>query len=131
MSGSKGKTIAGWIVSGVVAAFLCGPSAGGKFFEWDGKETMFTDLGFTIQMMYGIGILEVVITILYLIPRTAFIGAILLTGYLGGATVTHVRVSDPFFFPILIGVVMWIGLALRRPEIFTLAIGAPIRSESK
>lgn len=56
-----------------------------------------------------------------LIPRTAFIAAILLTAYLGGATATHVRVGEPFFFPIIIGIVVWIALGLRKPAVFRLA----------
>ena len=48
----------------------------------------------------GIGILEIVCTVVYVMPRTSMLGAILLTGYLGGATATHVRIGDPFFFPI-------------------------------
>jgi DoxX-like family len=56
---------------------------------------------------------EVVCAILYLIPRTAVLGAILLTGYLGGATATHVRVGEPFFLPIIFAVVLWLGIFLR------------------
>ena len=73
--------------------------------------------------MFKIGVLEAVLALLYLIPRTSFLGAILLTGYLGGATVTHLRIADPFFFPPIIGVLMWVGCALRRPLIFRLALG--------
>lgn len=56
-------------------------------------------------------------TILYLIPRTAVLGAIVLTAYLGGATATHVRVGEPFIFPILIGVLVWAGLFLRNARL--------------
>jgi hypothetical protein len=55
-------------------------------------------------------------TIIYVIPRTAVLGAILLTGYLGGAVATHVRVGDPLFpvlFPVILGVLIWGGLYLR------------------
>lgn len=121
---SKKLLIAGWIVSGLVAAFLIAVSAAGKFTEWEGKAEMFGHLGYTTDLMMKIGVLEVVLTILYLIPRTAFLGAILLTGYLGGATEVHVRAGDAFFFPILVGVVMWVGLGLRVPSIFKLAQGA-------
>jgi hypothetical protein len=50
---------------------------------------------------------------LYALPRTSILGAILLTGYLGGATATHVRVGQPFVFPIVFGVLVWLGLWLR------------------
>jgi hypothetical protein len=73
--------------------------------------------------MTKIGVVEVVITILFLIPQTSFIGAILLTGYLGGATVTHVRLGDSFVVPVVIGVLVWIALGLRNPAIFCLARG--------
>lgn len=126
---SKKQRVAGWIVSGIVTLFLLGPSAAGKFVEWQGKEEEFARMGFTTDVMFKIGILEVAIALLYFIPRTSFIGAILVTGYLGGATVTHVRVGEPFIMPVIIGVVAWIGCALRRPEIFSLAFG-PQKSDS-
>jgi hypothetical protein len=103
---------------------LIGLSASGKFTEWEGKEEMFGKLGWTEDLMFEIGIVEVVITILFLIPRTAFIGAILITAYLGGATAAHLRVGDAFVFPIILGVVIWIALGLRTPDVFKLAIGS-------
>jgi hypothetical protein len=120
---SKKQKIVGWVISGLVAAMLIGPSAMGKLTEWEGKEAMFAKMGFTTELMFKIGIVEVVVAVLYLIPQTAFLGAILITGYLGGAIVTHVRVQDPFIMPVIIGVVMWIGLGLRLPQIFSLAFG--------
>lgn len=120
---TKKMRITGWVITAVVAFFLIVPSAGGKFAEWEGKEAMFTKMGFTTELMWKIGILEVVLALLLLVPRTSFLAAILLTAYLGGATVTHVRIDDAFFMPPLMGVVMWVGLALRRPEIFALAAG--------
>ena len=83
--------------------------------------------------MFKIGIVEVAIAILFLIPRTAFVGAILLAAYLGGATATHVRVGDPFYFPIIIGVVAWIALGLRKPEVLRLALGydKPVSQENQ
>ena len=120
----KSKAVyAGWALSGLLAAFLIVASASGKFTEWEGKAEMFATLGWTTDVMFRIGIVEVVISILFLIPRSAFLGAILLTAYLGGATATHVRVGDPFFMPIIIGIVVWIALGLRQPEVFSLAFG--------
>jgi len=121
--GYKPQRIIGWILSGLIAVLLIGPSAMGKFVEWEGKDKMFTHIGFSPELIFKIGILEVILAVIYLIPKTAFIGAILLTGYLGGATVTHLRVGDPFIAPVIIGVVMWIGLGLRCPAIFSLAMG--------
>ena len=70
-------------------------------------------LGYPERLALGIGILELACTIVYMIPRTSILGAILLTGYLGGATATHVRIGDPFYFPVLFGVLIWSGLFLR------------------
>ena len=123
MQPSRLKRSIGWVLSILLSLFLAGPSAIGKFVDWEGKEQMFDHLGYTAELITRIGVVEIVIALLFLIPRTAFIAAILITGYLGGATATHVRVGDPFLMPIILGVVLWISLGLRRPEIFSLAIG--------
>jgi hypothetical protein len=73
-------------------------------------------LGYPESVITGIGIVLLVCTVAYMIPRTSILGAILLTGYLGGATATHVRVGAPLFpvlFPGLLGVLIWGGLFLR------------------
>ena len=70
--------------------------------------------GYPERLILLIGMLEVGCTIVYLIPRTAVLGAILMTGYLGGATATNVRVGDPSVIgPILAGILVWAGLYLR------------------
>ena len=73
----------------------------------------FVGLGFPESFALGIGIVEIACAVLYVIPRTSVLGAILLTGYLGGATATHVRIGEPFFIPIVLGVLVWGGLYLR------------------
>ncbi|MDQ8201397.1 DoxX family protein [Pelagicoccus sp. SDUM812003] len=121
---NKSKTkLAGWILSGLLSAFLIFASASGKFTDWEGKEEMFSHLGWSIDTMVAIGILEVLIAILYLVPRIAFYGAIMLSAYLGGAVATHVRVGDPYFMPALLGIVAWVSLALRDPSVWNLALG--------
>lgn len=117
---SKAMRISGWVMSALLAAFLIFASASGKFVDWEGKAEMFEHLGYSSDVMFKIGVLEVILAILFLIPRTGFLGAVLLTGYLGGATVTHVRVGDPFFMPVLIGVFLWTSYVFRRPEVFAL-----------
>lgn len=77
----------------------------------------FTRLGYAESLALGIGILELVCTVVYVIPRTSILGAILLTGYLGGATATHVRIGEPFFAPIILGVLVWGGLFLRDEQL--------------
>src|SRR3989475_7923475 len=74
-------------------------------------------LGYPESVIVPLGIVLLACTVLYMIPRTSVLGAILLTGYLGGAVATHVRVSDPLFthilFPVYLGVLIWTGLFLR------------------
>jgi hypothetical protein len=76
----------------------------------------FARLGYPESVILGIGITEIVCTLIYAIPRTSVLGAVLLTGYLGGAVATHVRAGDGvvnFVGPILGGVLVWAGLYLR------------------
>jgi hypothetical protein len=77
----------------------------------------FAHLQIPVSFAFGLGVLEVTCTVIYLIPRTAVLGAILLTGYLGGAMLTHLRVGDQFFTHIIMGVVLWGGLYLREPRL--------------
>ena len=69
------------------------------------------------RLAIAIGILELACTVIYAIPKTAVLGAILLTGYLGGAILTHLRIADPFWNPIIPGVLVWLGLYLREPRL--------------
>ena len=77
----------------------------------------FTHLGIPEKLAFGLGVVELACAILYLIPQTFVLGAILRTGYLGGATCTHLRAGDPFFMPVLVGVFVWGGLFLREPRL--------------
>jgi len=70
-------------------------------------------LGLPASLILPLAILEVSCVVIYLIPATSILGAILLTGYIGGAICTHWRVGDPFFIQIALGVVVWLGLYLR------------------
>jgi DoxX-like family len=77
-------------------------------------------LGYPESVIVGLGIVLLVSTALYVIPQTCLLGAILLTGYLGGAVATHVRVSDglfPMLFPVIVGALLWGGLVLRNPRL--------------
>ena len=81
------------------------------------------ELGYPESVIVGLGLVLVACTILYLIPRTAVLGAILLTGYLGGAIATHVRVGGPLFsviFPLIFGAMLWGGLYLRDERVRSL-----------
>lgn len=116
---SKKQTLAGRILSGLAVAFLL----------FDGVTKIFMDklppealkageaLQWPIELMPTVGTLLLISLAVYLIPRTAIFGAVLLTGYLGGAVASHIRVSNPLFshtlFPVYIAVLLWLGLYLR------------------
>lgn len=119
---TKTKHIIGWVLTGLVGLFMIGVSGVPKFLDFPGKDEMMSKLGIPLALLPTLGILEITVAVIYLIPRTSFLGAILMTGYLGGAVWTHLRVGDPWFFPIIIGVLAWVGLALRQPMIFALAM---------
>ena len=86
-------------------------------------------VGYPESTVFPLGCILLVCTLLYAIPRTSILGAILLTGYLGGAVATHVRIGDPLFshvlFPVYFGVMLWGGLYLRESRLPALI---PIRS---
>lgn len=87
-----------------------------------------TKLGYSESLIVPIGILLILCTILYLIPTTSVLGAILLTGYLGGAVATHVRANEgafPIVFPIIFGALLWLGLYLNDTRLRALI---PLRS---
>ena len=120
---SKTAIWAGRTLSGLAVAFLL----------LDGVMKLFTPapvvegmirLGYPVSESVGIGIVLLACVALYTIPRTSFLGAVLLTGYLGGAVATHVRVNDSLFshtlFPIYFGTVIWLGLFLRNQKLRTL-----------
>ena len=75
-------------------------------------------LGYPLSTIFPIGLTGLACILLYAVPRTSVIGAILLTGYLGGATATQVRLLDPWFgFPVVLGVLAWAGLYLRERQV--------------
>ena len=77
-----------------------------------------TKFGYSPTLAPWIGVSLLVSTVLYIVPRTTVLGAILVTGYLGGATATQVRVGDPWFlFPVALGVMAWAGLWCRNARI--------------
>jgi hypothetical protein len=73
----------------------------------------FAHFGLPLHIAAGLGIVEISCAVVYAIPRVAVLGAILMTGYLGGAAATNVRVGDSFVVPVLLGVLVWGGLFLR------------------
>lgn len=106
----------GYIVSALPAAMLIF-SAVMKLMRPTAVVEEFSRLGYSENVIIALGIVELVCTIVYIIPQTAVLGAILLTGYLGGAIATHVRLSEAFVAQAVFGVVLWLGLYLREPRL--------------
>ena len=113
---SKKGVWTGRVLSGLVVLFLI-PDGIIKFIKPAPVVDAFAHLGLPLSLANTIGILLLVCTAIYAFPRTAVLGAILLTGYLGGAVATHLRAGDPLFshvlFPTYLGVMLWLGLYLR------------------
>ena len=120
---TKLQRIIGWVMTALLEIMLIGLSGISKFMEFPGKKEMLDRMGISADLLSRIGVVEIAVAILFMIPRTSFIGAILITGYLGGAIMTHLRIGDPWIFPVILGVFMWIALGLRNPVVFSLALG--------
>jgi len=121
---SKKMLWAGWIIS-VLPVLMLLMSGVMKLVKPDFVVDSFRDLGWPESLALCLGILEISCTVVYLIPRTSVLGAILLTGYLGGATATHIRIGEPFYTPVIPGVLIWGGLYLRDARLRALL---PLRS---
>lgn len=74
-------------------------------------------LGYPERLILPLGIVEILCALIYAIPRTSVFGAVLLTAYFGGATATHIRIGEPFYAPVLFGILVWIGLYLREERL--------------
>jgi hypothetical protein len=117
---SRRSVIAGRVLTGIVALLLT-LDAGIKLVGAKAAVEGSAQLGFTPQQVFVIGVIAAVCLVLYLIPRTAPIGAVLWTGYFGGAIVTHLRVGNPLFThilpPIYVSILIWGSLYLRDPRV--------------
>lgn len=109
---------AGRLMSGIVVAFLLFDGTI-KLLDLAVVRDTLEALGYPASLARGLGILTLVVAILYALPRTALLGAVLLTGLLGGAMATHLRVGSPLFSHLLFGLYLgglaWAGLLLRDP----------------
>lgn len=101
----------------ILPALLLTFSAAMKFVRPAGMAEGFTHLGWPVGLAVLLGVLEFGSTLLYVIPRTSILGAILLTGYMGGAIATHVRIGEPVYTHVLLGIMIWGGLYLREPRL--------------
>ena len=119
-SSAKKRSIAGYVLTGLVAAFLTFDTVM-KLLQLAPAVQGTTELGYPAGTVVVIGAIELVCLVLYLIPPTSVLGALLLTGYLGGAIATHVRVGSPLpthtLFPIYVALMAWGGLYLRESRL--------------
>jgi hypothetical protein len=111
----------GWGLSGLFAVFMLGASVAPKLMGMDVAAETMVQLGWDPRHTLLIGVLELVLVVLYLIPRTNLLGAVLMTGLLGGAMATQIRAESPLFshilFSLYLGLFMWGGLWLRDPQV--------------
>jgi hypothetical protein len=118
---SKSNLVAGRIISGLVILFMLFDATIKFIKPPEVIQTTVNELGYAEHHIFVHGIIALVVTLLYAIPRTSVLGAILLTAHLGGAVASHLRVDNPIFshvlFPVYVGLLMWLGLWLRSPQL--------------
>lgn len=119
-STSKGRLITAWILSGLVILFMLFDAIN-KFIQPEPVVEGTLELGFAQHHIAVIGLLALISTILYSIPKTSVTGVVLLTAFWGGAIATHVRLDNPLFshtlFPVYLAVLAWGGLWLRNESL--------------
>jgi DoxX-like family len=117
---SRARVWTGRMITGLISAFML-LDAVMKFAKPAPVAAAFARTGWPIELSITLGAILLISTILYLIPRTAVVGAILLTGYLGGAVATNLRLQNPLFtntlFPVYFGILVWAALWLRIPAV--------------
>jgi len=122
---SRREALLGKSLSALAALFLIVDSTG-KLLEVQPVIDGTVRLGYSPDIVLTLGVLQLACVVIYLIPRTSVLGAVLLTGYLGGAVATHVRVESPLFshifFPVYLATLLWVGLVLRDTRLRTLLL---------
>ena len=118
---SRTMTIAGWVLSGLFVLFMLGASVTPKLIGMPVADETMRQLGWPDGYVLMIGIIELVLVLLYVFPKTSVLGAVLMMALLGGAMATQIRAGSPLFshqlFSIYLGLVMWGGLWLRDPTL--------------
>ena len=118
---SKSKLWISWIMSGLVILFMLFDGITKLMPPNEMIKASIDQLGYSVKHLPVMGTLGLISTVLYIIPRTTILGAVLLTGYFGGAIATHVRVDNPLFshvlFPVYLAILMWGGLWLRNQSV--------------
>ena len=124
----KKRPWAGIVISAIPTLFLL-MDAVGKLVKPEPVVTGTVELGYPETVILPLGIVLLICTIIYAVPKTSVVGAVLLTGYLGGAVATHVRIGNPLFthtlFPVYLGILIWLGLYFRDVRLRQLV---PLRS---
>jgi hypothetical protein len=120
---SRSSTMAGWVLSGLFVLFMLGASVAPKLTGMPIAAETMRQLGWPDGYVLMIGVIELVLVLLYIFPRTSVLGAVLMMALLGGAMATQIRVGSPLFthqlFSIYLGLFMWGGLWLRDPALRT------------
>ena len=116
-SSAKGQRAAGWVLSVLPAAMLL--LGGVNALTASAQVVQGTEhLGYTVRVLPVLATLELISAVVYLIPQTAVLGAILLTGYFGGAIASHVRIGEKTWVAgAVMGVMVWLGIWLREPRL--------------
>jgi hypothetical protein len=113
--------IAGWVLSALIGLFLAIASAAPKFMGIEAATSAMDVVGWPMKYLILIGCIEVGCVVLFLIPRTALLGAVLTTGLLGGSLAANLRVDNPLFshtlFSIYLGLAVWLALWLREEKV--------------
>ena len=111
----------GWIMTALLLLFLLPASVAPKFLNLSAAVDALVELDWPTQYLLLLGIIELACLILFVIPRTSLLGAVLMTGLLGGAMASHLRAGSPMFshtlFSVYLGLFMWIALWLRSPRV--------------
>ena len=118
-AGSKGMLWTARVLSGLMALLFVFDGIGHLMKPAPVVEA-FSRLGYPLSASIGIGLLALICTAMYVTPRTSLLGAILLTGYLGGAVSTHVRAGSTLFetiFPVILGALVWAGIFVRDAQL--------------
>lgn len=125
---ARGHARTGQVISGLVVAFLVFDAVI-HILRIDAVVAAFETLGFPLTTSVAIGVIELACLALYVVPRTSVLGAVLLTGYLGGAVAAQLRIDAPLFstllFPVYTGILVWAGLYLRDEKVRALV---PLRA---
>jgi hypothetical protein len=124
MAANRKAVWVGWVIS-ILASLVFAMSSFMKV--KGGAEVMqgMAHLGLPASLMVPLSIVEISCVVIYLIPATSVLGAILLAGYIGGAICTHLRVGDPFYVQIVLGILVWLGIYLREDRLKALV---PLRT---